>query len=134
MAPPLLTYIKIKNKKNMGQFSLNWFKSGKEKELLELKIQEQKILNIGLLQEIANRMDEASKLPDEVDMGIKIIPKPYLNVKLVNDVLTVILADGSIISKPNATTEHFQIVRNAVHESEIFDVIGSSEILEEKLK
>ena len=28
----------------MGQFSLNWFKSGKEKELLELKIQEQKIL------------------------------------------------------------------------------------------
>ena len=115
----------------MGQFSLNWFKSGKEKELLELKIQEQKILNIGLLQEISNRMDGAND-PLEAAMGIKIIPKPYLNVKLVNDVLTVILADGSIITKPNATIEDFQTVRNAIHEAEIFNVIGSPEIMKEK--
>jgi len=118
----------------MGQFSLNWFKSGKEKELLELKLEEQKLLNLGLLQEIAQKMQKANELPDEVDMGIKMIPKPYLNVKLVNDVLTVILADGSIISKPNATTADFQTVRNAIHEAEIFDVIGSSEILKEKIE
>ena len=121
----------------MGQFSLNWFKSGKEKELLELKIQEQKILNLGLLQEIASRMETKSGSDhdiDEVAMGIKIIPKPYLNVKLVNDVLTVILADGSIISKPNATTADFQTVRAADFEFEIFDVIGSSEIMKEKVE
>lgn len=118
----------------MGQFSLNWFKSGKEKELLELKIQEQKILNLGLLQEIAQKMEKASELPTELEMGIKIIPKPYLNVKLVNDVLTVILADGSIISKPNATTADFQTVRAADFEAEIFDVIGSSEIMKEKVE
>ena len=109
----------------MGQFSLSWFKSEKEKELLELKIQQQQLLNLSLLQDVS---DKINKEDDNKST------KPYLNVKLVNDVLTVILLDGSIISKPNATTLHFQAARIAVNEKEIFDIIGSSEILKEKVE
>jgi hypothetical protein len=118
----------------MGQFSLNWFKSAKEKELEELKVQEQKLINLNLLQDMAIKLEKAGELPEEMEMGIKIIPKPYLNVKLVNDVLTVILTDGSILSKPNATVTDFQKVRGAINESEIFSVISTPEVVKEKAR
>ena len=34
----------------------------------------------------------------------------------------------------NATIEDFQTVRNAIHEAEILDVVGSSEIMKEKVE
>jgi hypothetical protein len=60
--------------------------------------------------------------------------KPYSNIKFVNDVLTVILNDGSIISKHPATIDHFNLARGAEWEEELFAICSSSEGLQEKRK
>jgi hypothetical protein len=60
--------------------------------------------------------------------------KPYSNIKFVNDVLTVILKDGSIISKHPATIDHFNLAREAKSEVELFAICSSSEGLQEKRK
>jgi hypothetical protein len=60
--------------------------------------------------------------------------KPYSNIKFVNDVLTVILKDGSIISKHPATIDHFNLAREARSEVELFAICSSSEGLQEKRK
>jgi hypothetical protein len=60
--------------------------------------------------------------------------KPYSNIKFVNDVLTVILNDGNIISKHPATIDHFNLAREAKSETELFAICSSSEGLQEKRK
>jgi hypothetical protein len=65
---------------------------------------------------------------------IKSSGKPYANIKFVNDVLTVILNDGNIISKHPATIDHFNLAREAKSEIELFTVCSSSEGLQEKRK
>jgi len=60
--------------------------------------------------------------------------KPYLNVKLVNNILTIVLNDGSIISKIDATEDDFTKVRAAKKESELFLICGTKEVINEKLK
>ena len=52
----------------------------------------------------------------------------------MNDVLTIILNDGSIICKPNANTDDFNTARAAITEDQLFVIVGSAEILEEKKK
>jgi hypothetical protein len=44
------------------------------------------------------------------------------------------LNDGSIISKPNATSEDFNRVRISTCEDQLFTIVGSTEIVEEKRK
>lgn len=65
---------------------------------------------------------------------IKNDSKPYSNIKFVNDVLTVILNDGNIISKHPATIDHFNLAREAKSEIELFTICSSSEGLQEKRK
>ena len=60
--------------------------------------------------------------------------KAYSNIKFVNDVLTIILNDGNIISKHPATINDFNRARNAKTEIELFTICSSSEGLEEKRK
>ena len=60
--------------------------------------------------------------------------KPYSNIKFVNDVLTIILNDGNIISKHPATIKDFQRAREASSEMELFTICSSAEGLEEKRK
>jgi hypothetical protein len=117
----------------MGQFSLGWFKSSKQKELQELLLEEQRIKNELLRKELftaATPVYEPAKTSSTADAIT--ICKPYLNVKLVNDVLTIVLNDGSIISKPNATAEDFNKVRTSTCEDQLFTIVGSAEIVEEK--
>jgi hypothetical protein len=64
----------------------------------------------------------------------KNVGKPYSNIKFVNDVLTVILNDGNIISKHPATIDHFNLAREAKSEIELFTICSSSEGLQEKRK
>ena len=127
----------------MGQFSLGWFKSSKQKELQELLLEEQRIKNELLRKELftaAAPVYEPAKTSSTSNVEITQIglPEcvvrvaPYLNVKLVNDVLTIVLNDGSIISKPNATTEDFNKVRTSTCEDQLFTIVGSAEIVEEK--
>ena len=120
----------------MGQFSLSWFKSSQQKELEQLQVEEQRIKNDLLRKELFTApapVYEPTKTNSTADNVITTC-KPYLNIKLVNDVLTVILNDGSIISKPNATAEDFNKVRFSSSEIEIFNIVGSAEVLKEKRK
>jgi len=58
--------------------------------------------------------------------------KPYENLKMVNDVLTIVLNDGNIITKTNATYEDFKTAQNARTEAELFNLAMSQEAREEK--
>lgn len=60
--------------------------------------------------------------------------KAYLNLKLVNDVLTVVMNDGSVLTKVNATEEDFNRVRKAKSRAEIANIIITPEIREEQRK
>jgi len=68
------------------------------------------------------------------DTSSTILLKPYSNIKFVNDVLTIILNDGNIISKHPATMDDFRRARDARNEIELFTVCSSKEGLEEKRK
>lgn len=109
----------------MGIFSLNWFKSKKQDEMDALKIEEQRIKNEILRKQLY--VNEEDVLPIE-------IRKPYKKVKLVNNVLTVLLNDGSIVSKPNATQKDFEAIRGAFSEADILRVVASEEVMNERRK
>jgi hypothetical protein len=100
----------------MSIFSLNWFKSKKQREIDELK----------------HRI-EIEKLENKLRETI-VEEKPYKKVKLVNNVLTVVMHDGSILTKTKATPEDFKAVREAVTEMAVLNAMISPEVLQEKQK
>ena len=53
---------------------------------------------------------------------------------LVNDVLTIVLTDGNIISKANATQEDYINAKNACSEAVLFNIIMSQEARDERAK
>ena len=121
----------------MGLFNLSWFKTKKkEEELLDLQIKKEKII-IGSLEKELDKEDEKEMggklLPS--DKGLVFLPfKPYKKVKFVNDVLTVIFNDGSVINKPQSTVDDFNDVRMASSEQEIINIMKTdikSDILDE---
>ena len=71
----------------MSIFSLDWFKSKKSKKLEELKIEEQMLKNELLRKQL---------VPEQ---------KHYHKLKLVNDVLTVVLLNGEVLSKAGCTAD-----------------------------
>jgi|GEM_PF-2498024 len=113
----------------MGILSLNWWKSEKkkEKEALELEEQEEQELKVKILKR------ELALIPEEKS-EFKELLTPYRKIKLINNVLTIVLNDGNILSKPNATQDDFKRARNATIETELFQIASNSEGLEEKKK
>jgi len=101
----------------MSNFSLSWFK--RQHELESLIIEEQFLKNEILRQQV---------------VGETFSTKPYKSIKLVNDVLTVILNDGSIVTKNNATELDFNRIRTASSEGAILSLVSSKEVAEEKVK
>lgn len=93
--------------------SLDWFKSK---------------VNIAVDNFVSSRLDKLQEHDDES------LAKPYLNVKMVNDVLTIVMTDGAILSKTNSTFDDYQAVRAAKSEYEIMVIIGSQQIFQEKAK
>jgi len=116
----------------MSIFSLNWFKSNKRNEELEaLKLQEQQLKNEILRQEI-RLMSEDRELST-----INVRPvndKPYRTIKMVNDVLTVVLNDGDILTKTPATSADYQAVKAAVNEEMILKICSTQEVVDEKAR
>jgi len=102
----------------MSIFSLSWFK--RQSELENLVIEEQRLKNEILKKELGSDFD--------------LDKKPYLNVKLVNDSLTVVLNDGSILSKPNATQADYHAAVNASTEDTLYTICADSTVMEEKRK
>jgi hypothetical protein len=101
----------------MNNFSLEFFKS--------LMDRDAKMAELYLKQ-------NASQSDFSVEHNL--FKKPYSNIKFVNDVLTIILNDGNIISKHPATIKDFQRAREASSEMELFTICSSAEGLEEKRK
>src|SRR5687768_12763751 len=109
----------------MGLFnSLGWFKSQKQKEMEDLQLEAAKI-QVSILQKKSAQLD-AHKAPLQLSSG-----KPYKTIKLVDDKLTIVLLDGNIITKHNATAEDFQKARNVANEQELLKMAPSSQYLEE---
>ncbi len=131
----------------MGLFSLNWFKSQKQKQLDELQHE----IEVKKLEKALERMDGQEKPIKDYSQYVlpydrwspfqsttistsssTILPKPYSNIKIVNDVLTVVLNDGSIITKSKATAEDFNNARECKTEACLLALVGSPDILKEK--
>lgn len=109
----------------MSLFSMNWFKSNKEELEKRVDKLQQEIKNVEA-KAIAQLVYKESTVFN-VSSGTSGLIKSYKKVKLVNDVLTIILNDGSVISKCNSTYDDFMKVRNAISENEVLNVISSPE-------
>jgi hypothetical protein len=109
----------------MGFFSLNWFKSEKQKELERLKVEEQALKNNMLRKKLESA-------PVSTTSDCTTTWKPYRNVKMVNKSLTIVLNDGSIITKLNATMDDFTKAREAKTEDFLLELVGNPELVSER--
>jgi hypothetical protein len=100
----------------MSIFTLDWFKSNAKRMLDNLKIEEQALKNSLLRRELETPF------------------KPYEKLKLVNDVLTVVLKDGEVLSKPSCTVDDFNDVKNANNEIEIIALFNKKLSTDEMVK
>ena len=128
---------------------MEWFKQ----ELAKLQLEEQRLKNEMLRLELEEKQkeeeedDEEDCCDDDYDNYYQneygdqdeedeeeepYYTKPYENLKMVNDVLTIVLNDGNIITKTNATYEDFKAAQNAHTEAELFNLAMSQEAKEEK--
>ena len=117
--------------------SLKWFKSAIERTIE--KVVENK------MEQAFNELDneEGAQAPSSYSTWHSTTttapvcvpaPKPYLNIKMVNDTLTIVLNDGSIITKSDATTEDFNKARECKTETCLLNLVGSPEIQSERRK
>jgi hypothetical protein len=125
----------------MKLFSMSWFKTEKQLELEALKVEQQKLKNKLLEEQIKEFTEDDEREEKELNWlkeemrkaPIQVFnEKPYKSIKLINDVLTIILQDGSILSKPNSNQQDFQDARNAETEEELLKIGSSVEGIEEK--
>jgi len=104
--------------------SLKWFKSAIERtieKVVENKI-EQAFDELG--------KEEGAEAPSSISVDVK----PYANIKMVNDNLTIVLNDGSILTKSGATSEDFHKARESKTENSLLNIVGSQEIVDERVK
>ena len=95
----------------MSKFlSLDWFKETAENAIAKV---------------VANKLES---LMEQEETPREEYVKPYINIKLVNDTLTVVLTNGNIVSKPGATEEDYHAVLNATSVHEIYAIIASREV------
>lgn len=58
-------------------------------------------------------------------------PKPYITIRLVNDSLIVVMRDGNVFTKPNATEQDYIYVQNCTSEEEILAIIEDKYVAQE---
>jgi hypothetical protein len=91
--------------------SLDWFKQTAENAIAKV---------------VANKLESLMEQEEEAP-----VVKPFLRVQLSNDTLTVVLNDGSVLSKPSSTEEDFHAVGNARSVHEIHAIVASHEVLQD---
>jgi hypothetical protein len=115
--------------------SLKWFKSAIERtieKVVENKI-EQAFNQLGREEEqIAPSSPTWVQTSTAIDEYLN--AKPYLNIKMVNDTLTIVMNDGSIVTKSPATADDFNAARDCKTEACLIDLVSSPEVREEKRK
>lgn len=100
--------------KNEKFLSLEWFKER---------------VGTSIDRAVENRLDkliEGEEIPP-----LKSNESLWLNLKLVNDVLIVVLRDGRIFTKPNATEKDFDLLKFCISEEEILDIIQDRQVAKE---
>jgi len=102
----------------MKLFSMDWFLTEKQKELQSLKVEEQKIKNELLEKQLHKEEDPIHSV------------KPYRRIILTNEVLTIVLTDGSIITKSNATKDDYDKATNAKFEADLFTICSVPQAVE----
>ena len=97
--------------------SLDWFKETAESAIATV---------------VANKLESLmeQEVPVEQQCHAK-HEKPYFAIKLVNDTLTVVLADGTIFSKPGATEDDYFAVQKAKTIYEIHAIVGCKDVVED---
>lgn len=102
----------------MSKFlSMQWFKSKIEHAVEKV-----------IATKIENLMEQEDPGSDyDVDGQV-----PYLNIKMVNDVLTIVMKDGDIITKPNATSKDFVMAKQARTKEDIYLIVATPEAISEK--
>lgn len=90
--------------------SLDWFKSRVETSIDRV---------------IASKIES---LMEQEEAPKQVNEKPYFSLKLVNDTLTVVLRDGSVLSKPAATEEDYYAISEAKSLHEVYAIIASHEV------
>lgn len=96
--------------------SLDWFKQTAENAIAKV---------------VANKLEslmEQEQTGSDYDLDKEVFEKPFLNLRLVNDTLTVVLRDGSVLSKPAATEEDYHAISEAKSVHEIYAIIASKEV------
>jgi hypothetical protein len=122
--------------------SLKWFKSAIERTIE--KVVENKI------EQAFNQLDneEGAQAPSynsafnpnanwnstSICTGPTSYTKPYLNIKMVNDTLTIVLNDGNIITKTPANADDFTKAKTCTTEACLLNLVGSPEIQSERRK
>jgi hypothetical protein len=103
--------------------SLKWFKSAIERTIEKV---------------VENKMEQAfNELDNEegqVAPSYSPSQKPYLNIKMVNDTLTVVMNDGNIITKSPATADDFNSARDCKTETCLFNLVSTQEIKDQRRK
>jgi hypothetical protein len=103
--------------------SLKWFKSAIERTIE--KVVENKI------EQAFNQLDNEE---GQTAPSYHSSEKPYLNIKMVNDTLTVVMNDGNIITKSPATSVDFNSARDCRTEACLFDLVSTQEVKDERRK
>lgn len=93
--------------------SLEWFKSKVETSIDRV---------------IASKIESLIQEENQLESQQKYV-KPYFSMKMVNNVLTVVLNDGSILSKPNCCEEDYYAVVDSKSVEEILAIMSSSEVM-----
>lgn len=111
--------------------SLKWFKSAIERTIE--KVVENKI------DQAFDALDkeegaQAPSSPYQWSSTTTMAAKPYMNIKMVNDTLTIVMNDGSIITKSPATSDDFNLARACTSEACLLDLVSSPEVREERKK
>ena len=105
----------------MSKFlSLTWFKSKVEQAVEKV---------------IANKIETLMEQEDNDVPGsdFDVDRKPYLNIKLINDILTIVLPDGKVLVKSNATQQDFITAKNATTEEELLNLVVCAEVRQEQI-
>lgn len=96
----------------MSKFlSLEWFKSTAEKAIEKV---------------VTNKLE---KLMEEEQPEVVPSGNPYMSVKLTNDVLIVVLPDGNVLTKPNASEDDFYAALNSKTETELRKILASQQVV-----
>jgi hypothetical protein len=103
--------------------SLKWFKGAIERTIE--KVVENKMEQA--FNELEN--EEGQTAPSYNPSG-----KPYLNIKMVNDTLTIVMNDGNIITKAPATSEDFNAARECKTETCLFNLVSTQEVKDARRK